>query len=158
MLLLVSCSKETVPATRSAVEPPQAVMQTFTKAYPNAEKARWIQAGEDFQVEFEQNAREGEIRYSKAGAVLMTEMEIATDALPEAIRLVLANDYPNIQVEEVDRITKGGEVMYEVELDTEESSLEIMFTEDGKVLGIENEDDDDYEGDGEDDEGEDDDN
>lgn len=90
----------------------------------------------------------------EAGAVERTtddekEAALTWDDLPEAVRAALEKARPGLRPVELEKETEKGKVVYGAEYKIDGSEVEYELAEDGTVLEIETEDDDD--GDDEDD-------
>ena len=89
------------------------------------------------------------------------EEEVAIADLPEAVVDAIQERFPEGTMEEAERETEDGQVVYEVEVeDADGTEYEVEVTEDGKILEVERDSedaDDDDDDDADDDEEEDDD-
>ncbi len=80
------------------------------------------------------------------------EEEIAVEDLPEAVVNAVRKRFPNATIEEAERETEHGQVIYDVEVeDSDGAEYELEVTADGRILEIERDDDDDDEDDEDDD-------
>lgn len=70
------------------------------------------------------------------------EEEVALDKLPAAVRAAAEKAVPGIVLQEADRETEDGTVVYDVEGEANGKEYELEITADGKVLEVESEDDD----------------
>ena len=147
---LSACSQEKVTTTTSGINPPDAVKAVFDKQYPAADKAEWARIGDSYEVEFHREGKEVEVRYAATGEVLVLEEEIDASDLPVSLTEAVAASYPEMKIEEADRITRNKEVLYELELTGENIRMEAIFDSNGKMIESEDDDDDDDD-DGEDD-------
>lgn len=111
--------------------PPQAVLQAFQKAFPNAEDVEWEMEDNQYEAEFEQGDVEQSATFSAAGQLLETETEIAVGELPAAVRDYVAANFKGKKIKEAARIvTPSGTVTYEAEV----KRRDLMFDASGKFL------------------------
>lgn len=112
-------------------QPPQAVLQAFQKAFPNAEDVDWELEGDRYEAEFEQGDMEQSATFSATGQLIETETEIAVSELPAAIRDYISANYKGKKIREAARIvTPTGAVTYEAEVNRHD----LMFDASGKFL------------------------
>ena len=97
-----------------------------------------------FEVELEKNDDdELELTFDSEGNLLFTSVEIETSALPTAVSNSIATNYPDYQIDEVERLDLvNGETQYEVEIENDPSFLELLMAADGTVICEEVDDDD----------------
>ncbi len=118
-------------AAASKTKPPQAVLQAFQKAYPNAEDVDWEMEDGMYEAEFEQGDKEQSATFTATGQLIETETEIAVSELPAAVREYLAANYKGKKIKEAARIvTAKNTVMYEAEV----KRRDLMFDEQGQLL------------------------
>lgn len=111
--------------------PPQAVLQAFQKAFPNAEDVDWELENGQYEAAFEQAEVEQSATFSPAGQLLETETEIAVSALPAAVRDYVAAHFKGKKIREAARIvTPTGTVTYEAEV----KRRDLMFDAVGQFL------------------------
>ena len=118
-------------ATAPHDTPPQAVLQAFQKAFPNAQDVDWELEDGQYEAEFELGNTEQSATFSATGQLLETETEIAVSELPAPIRDYVAANYKGKKIKEASRIvTPTGTVTYEAEV----KRRDLMFDAAGKFL------------------------
>lgn len=108
--------------------PPAAVAQAFKEKFKTATQVKWgKEKNGDWEAEFTQDKQEMSANYSSAGAWLETEMELAFDALPNAVKTALKGK----KVKEVAKIIHSdGLVVYEAEV----GNKDLLFNENGQAI------------------------
>jgi len=121
---------------------------------------------EDGEVEYEVELVKDGVEFELSIEVEEEEEEdgeekITMEDLPAPVRAVVSKFAANGEIEELEKETEGGIVVYEAEIEIGDVEIEIEMDADGNVLEIEVDDDDDdddeHEHEGDDDEEEDDD-
>lgn len=123
---------------------PSAVLAAFQKAYPNAEIKGASKEDEDGRIVYEIESVDGkqkrDILYSEEGKVLEVEEQIAFKMLPDAIKKTIKDKYPEAEIEKAEKITKNGTINYEVLVETDDETLEIVLDPQGKIVKSESSD------------------
>ena len=114
-------------------EVPEAVLKTFTAAYPGAtvkEYAQEIEEGKTFyEISFEDQGKEIDIVYTPDGEVAVLEEIIAFDELPPQVRQAITTE----------KIAENGETFFELKLADENGRTvsELMYSPAGKLILME---------------------
>jgi hypothetical protein len=132
-------------------EMPMAVMEAFTEDYPEMEITSvemWESDGVSY-YELECGSGNFDVIYMADGAIYATEEKIEVDALPQAVLSSLEKSFPDGEIEEAEKISRGDTTEYEVvvlfEDDEEELAFDVVLAGDGKITqekAISEEDDD----------------
>lgn len=110
---------------------PAVVKEAFTKTYPTAEDVEWEKEGSNYETEFELGETDYSVLYDASGNVIETEVEIATDQLPEKVKDYITANYKNKKIKEAAKITNaGGTVTYEAEVD----GKDLIFDAQGNFI------------------------
>ena len=117
-----------------------AVLLTFRQLYPTLDLHKvtwsWEVPYKIYEAEFELDDKEYEVEIAVTGQHILTEIEIESDQLPEAVRKSMRKTYPNQSVDEVERVEySNGLVYYEIELEKGEKTREVFYREDGLFIG-----------------------
>jgi hypothetical protein len=113
---------------------PENVLDNFNKAYLNAENITWEKENGYFEAEFVIDDVEMAVVFDENALIIMTEETIDQEVLPDTIKSVIAADFANHSILEVNRIFKDSLCFYEVELQSEEIEKEIVFSEAGMIV------------------------
>ena len=68
------------------------------------------------------------------------EEQIAFKMLPDAIKKTIKDKYPEAEIEKAEKITKNGTINYEVLVETDDETLEIVLDPQGKIVKSESSD------------------
>jgi len=145
---------------------PEAVLMAFAKAQPNAVITEYTREVIDGQTRYEIETRVGKIEkdyvYMPDGTLLQIDEDMSVKSLPQVVVQSITSAYPNCELEEADKITRGSTLEYEVVIEIEDGSHEVEYallvSADGRILSatelVEADDDEDEEDndDGEDEE------
>lgn len=124
----------------TATEVPQAVLDAFHAAYPDANVHEYSEEREDgqlkYEISFEYESTRYDASYNAAGEVVELEKTIAADLLPAAIREALTANYGEMEIRLAEQVNKSGNVFYEVKLTDPRDGkrYEILFGEDGRLV------------------------
>ncbi len=117
-------------------EVPTSVKESFTKRFPNAKEVKWSkESATEFEAEFKRSGTEQSVNFDQTGKWLVTETEIKTSELPQAVQATIAKEFAGYKMEEAEKaetFDKG--MFYEVALEKGEMNYEVQLSADGKVL------------------------
>jgi len=123
---------------------PANVMQALKAKFPMAEIHKWTREQEGdivvYDFEFKQHGQKFEADIREDGSIHNWEKAVAFESLPEAVKRVVNEKYPNstpVEVLEINAVKDGKEELegYEIVLTTaDKKSVEITLAPDGKIL------------------------
>lgn len=126
LVVLSACSESKVP---------EAAKQAFKQKFPDAKSVKWDKEEGNYEAEFKLNGSEMSATYDSSGTWLETEALIKIKELPEAILQTIKSQFHGYETEEAEKVERAsGDMIYEVEIEKDEQSLEVTFTADGKVV------------------------
>lgn len=115
---------------------PAAVQAAFDAKFPTVQKAKWDLEEGEWEAEFKMNGKEMSANFKADGTWLETETEINTADLPQAIKNLLASQFANYKIDEATAVEIPGQPLtYEVELEKGKTTIEVLFSADGTMLG-----------------------
>jgi len=120
--------------TAFAQNVPVAAKTKLKALYPKAEEVKWDKEDANFEANFEVDDVEMSVIFDAKGAVLETETELETDALPQAVQSALAKDFPGYDIEEAAKIVKAGTTTFEAQVEKGETKLDAIYSPDGKLI------------------------
>ncbi|MCB0478006.1 MAG: PepSY-like domain-containing protein [Crocinitomicaceae bacterium] len=141
---LVSCKKY----GENHHEISQSAKNAFLAGYPGAENAVWEKDGDFYEVKFNYNYTEYEVKYDKKGYVVEIEYGIGTEYLPEGVLAKVEAKYPGKKIE-ASYIEYRRFGFYEVEVsedghheegehaEGEEHEIEMFFKKSGEEFDAE---------------------
>lgn len=135
IVLLCLCTSFAVSQKIEAKSVPAAAKAALVQQFPEATKIQW----EMEQSEYEVNFVVGKVRWSanfdSAGTLLETEEAVPSKSLPTTVAEALKKQFPGFRIEEANKLsTPGSPMMYEVELEKNEQSVEVRLSADGNII------------------------
>ncbi len=135
MLSVNSQEKKETKKAEKPVNVPVAVKKAFEAKFPNVAKVEWgMEKAGQYEAEFVQNMTGMSALFDTKGTLLETESKISETSLPQAIKSLLAKDYATYKVEVIEKNEVKGVVKYEVVVEKDKKSLELVFDVNGKLL------------------------
>jgi hypothetical protein len=118
------------------VFPPDTLQQKFQADFPKARDVEWETANDIYEVEFEIRFRDFRALYDKSGNLLMVVEEIRPSELPAVVRNTAEGRYPKFHFEDMEKIRRGTETVYKIEMEKSFSDMEVKLLVDsgGKIL------------------------
>lgn len=117
---------------------PAAVTAAFRKAYPSAKikgTSKEIDNGATFyEIESIDGKQHRDVSYRPDGSVSAVEETIQVGGVPGAVVASVQKKYPGATVTRIERVTKGGNVTYELVVQDKHTAREVVFGKDGTVL------------------------
>jgi hypothetical protein len=115
---------------------PETLRQKFVADFPRARNVEWETDGSVYEVEFNVRARDYEAYYDSKGNLLMFVYEIPRSELPAAVRKAAESKYPKYSFENIDKIRRGSETFYKIEMERRSSGVEVelLTGENGEIL------------------------
>ncbi len=114
---------------------PSVVINQFNIDFPKAKDVEWELKGKTYKVEFEQRwGRDIEAWYSAKGELIKLKEELTKKELPRSILSVIAEEYPNYRLDDIERITYKNEKKYKVEIEKRNKELVLFFNNNGVLI------------------------
>jgi uncharacterized membrane protein YkoI len=117
---------------------PQAVIDAFKSAYPNATIRGYAREKEHGKLFYEIESKEGptmrDILYNPDGTVAEIEETVAARDLPAAAQQLMQSKYPNAVVSKAEKVTRSDKIEYEVIAKHGKKRINLVFDADGRVL------------------------
>lgn len=113
---------------------PVAVKNAVSKKYANAQKLEWEKKGSFYQAEFKIDKKEFEVLVDEKGNIVKAYEDISAGELPAKVSQSIQKSYPNHKIDDVEKVTKDGSVMYKVELKDGKTDFEIFYNHNGEVI------------------------
>lgn len=114
--------------------PTEELKQKFFTDFPKAKDVEWEKSGKLYEVEFEIGRFDYEAYYDLQGNLVMYECELSESQLPAVVRNAALAKHPRFKFEDVDKIVKGKDTFYKVELEKGKLEVKIMLKEDGTII------------------------
>jgi len=114
---------------------PAVVKSSFAAKFSNADKVKWsLEKPGEYEAEFEQNKVETSAVFDEKGTLLETETEIKESELPQAIKAVIAKDFAGYKLKEIAKAVAKNITTYEIEVEKDKKTSELVFDANGKLL------------------------
>jgi hypothetical protein len=116
--------------------PPTMLQQRFQTDFSKAYDVEWEVAGDIYEVEFDIQNRDYKAYYHVKGNLLMYIQEINGAELPAIVKNAAENKYPKYSLDNVDKIQRGTEVLYKIEMENKSSDMEVklLLKDNGSIL------------------------
>ncbi|MDR1199707.1 MAG: PepSY-like domain-containing protein [Prevotellaceae bacterium] len=124
----LSHSRDVVPSTE--------LQQKFKSDFPNAYDVEWETDGSVYEVEFDVKSKDYKSYYDSQGNLLMIVQEIYRSALPDIVKSAAENKYPKYNFEDIEKIVRGTDVFYKIEMERRfsDSEVNLLIKADGTIL------------------------
>jgi hypothetical protein len=116
------------------VTPPANLQQKFLTDFPKAHSVEWEAANDIYEVEFDVKFRDFKAFYDSKGALMMIVEEIYRSELPAVVRNVAESKYPKYDFEDIDKIQRGTETFYKIEMERGEVEVKLVVKSDGAII------------------------
>jgi hypothetical protein len=116
---------------------PVVVREVFKFAYPRASADSYTKVEVDgvpfYRVESVEASTHRKILYDQNGTVSKIAERIVVADLPASAQQVIPEKYPKSKISSAERITRAGQVTYEVNLKQDEKMFNLHFDAEGKL-------------------------
>lgn len=116
------------------VMPTAMLMQNFRRDFPGSYDVEWEKAANLYEVEFEIRGADYEAYYDEQGSLIMFKHDIYQSDLPGPIKKQIKSQYPNYRFDDIERIIKGTDVLYKVEMERGDMDIKIIIKNDGTIV------------------------
>ena len=117
---------------------PSAVVSAFQKAYPKATIKGVAEEKKDGKIYFEIESMDGktsrDLLYQADGTISEIEEGIALTELPEAAKSAVLTKYPKGKLIKAEKVTKGSQVSYDIDVQTGKRKFEVDVDANGKFI------------------------
>jgi hypothetical protein len=114
---------------------PENVKKEFAKKFPTAQNVKWSsEEANEWEAEFKMNGKEMSASYNNSGKWIETETEVSSKELPAAVTASLKKEFAGYKAGEMSIIENPELKGYEIALKKGETSLEVIFDNNGIVL------------------------
>ncbi|HEX2866085.1 MAG TPA: PepSY-like domain-containing protein [Ignavibacteriales bacterium] len=120
---------------------PQAVLDSFKKAYPNAVikgSGKEVEEGKTFyEIESVDGKVKRDLLYLPDGKVAEIEEKISNNDLPATVISTVKKESPKGKITSAEKVTKNGTENFELMVKDAASSMELVLDKNGKVIAKE---------------------
>lgn len=96
--------------------------------------AEWETDNEIYEADFEIKFRDFEAFYDKEGNLLMYKKEIHEKEIPAIVKTAAESKYPKFSFEDIQKIVKGTETFYKIEMEFKDTEVTVLVTNEGKLI------------------------
>lgn len=135
VLIFIAFSLGTVGQTTV----PDNVKAAFEKMFPEAKSIKWsVEDPKTWEAEFKVKCKKMSANFDVDGKWMETETEMKARNLPDNVLRVVKIEFPGYRIDEVCLVESPDMKSYEIEIEKKEAGteteLEILVSDDGKVL------------------------
>lgn len=116
------------------IAPHESLRLKFAKDFPKARDIDWELGANIYEVEFEIGRIDYKAYYDADANLLMYKHDITSTALPQVIKNTVSSKYPQYRYDDVEKILRGSEVFYKIELERGESDVKLVVDKKGNIL------------------------
>jgi hypothetical protein len=119
---------------------PDKIISAFNQRFPDVNQVKWeMENDTEWESEFNMDGKEYAASFNLSGEWMETEIKIKEGDLTEMIMQTIESEFPGYEIEEVSMLeTPSMKNVYELELEKEETSQEVVITSDGKIIDQKN--------------------
>ena len=110
------------------------LLQKFQQDFTKATSVEWETNDEIYEVEFKVNSRDFEAYYDKDGNLLMYKQDIREGELPAVVKKSATEKYPKYRFDDIEKIVKGTQTFYKIEMELKDTEVKMFITETGKFI------------------------
>jgi hypothetical protein len=114
---------------------PENVKNAFNKKFPQAKNVHWDkESNTEWEAEFKMNSKNYSANFGTDGTWKETEYEISEKELPETVKNTLNKDFNGYDIENAEITETPDSKAYEVEVEKDEITIEVVIDEQGKII------------------------
>jgi hypothetical protein len=110
------------------------LLEKFQRDFPKAHGIDWETNGEIYEVEFDLKVRDFAAFYDKDGHLLMYRQDIRERELPAIVKTAAEAKYPKYRFEDIEKIIRGTETLYKLEMEYKDTEVTVFVTGGGKIV------------------------
>ncbi|NQX41169.1 Putative beta-lactamase-inhibitor-like, PepSY-like [Pedobacter steynii] len=114
-------------------EVPSVVLNSFSKAFPQAVKVDWEKKGDLFNADFDIGRRDHEVWLNHKGAIVKYKKELRSRELPSVVANSIKKNFKGFRIDDVDKYEEEKQFFYKVELKTLSEEKKVVFDAQGKI-------------------------
>ena len=134
---MTSCNNATDKEKDEAIDAttvPEAVLEHFENSFEKSTEVVWFMEDSTYEVEFMYKEAKTSAVYAANADLLELEVEINKDQLPDMILVYLAENYPDVEIEEIEKVMNNEGNFYEVEIEKDDTEISLFFTPEGDFV------------------------
>jgi uncharacterized membrane protein YkoI len=131
-------AEEARPAAVDLKILPPAVLNAFKTAYPNAVIKGTSKETEKGVTYYEIESVDGKLNrdllYTADGKAAEIEEAVAASDLPAVVQQTLAKEYPGAKILKAERLTKGDQKLFELQIQVKDKKVSVQIDSHGKII------------------------
>lgn len=112
---------------------PSVVKNTLAASFSYTGPVDWEKQQGNYEAEFGKDSLDYKALISPAGALLRYKQPITPNELPQPVQQTLQAQYRDYGVEDLERVVRGSEAYYQLELEKGLKELQLVVTADGAI-------------------------
>ncbi|MFV0535755.1 MAG: hypothetical protein ACK5M3_00105 [Dysgonomonas sp.] len=116
------------------IRPTTNQQQQFLKDFPNARDIEWEVGANVYEVEFEVGHTDYKAYYDESANLIMYALEIREVDFPAIVKNAAMSKYPNYKFDDIEKVVRGSETFYKVEMEKGKSEVKAIFKPDGTFV------------------------
>lgn len=130
--VFTACSKN---GTDKDEQAPEVVQKAFDAKFPNAKSVEWDKENDqEWEAEFKMDGKSYSANFSLDGTWLETESEMKAKDLPAKVQEAITTNFSGYKIESAELAESPERTAYEVEIQNDKETLEVVFDANGNVL------------------------
>lgn len=115
---------------------PSVIINHFQQKFIKVSDVEWEMEGENYKVDFETGTlgTDHTVWYGKTGEIIKHKQDISKSNLPQNVQKTLESNFKGYRVEDVEKITEGNTVTYNLELKSFTEEWKVVINSEGKML------------------------
>ncbi len=133
-VLAITFTSQAQDITQSQV--PSVILNQFNNQYPKATDIEWEIDSNLYNVEFEIGWNtDHEIWYNTSGEMVKHKEDVSKSELPETVKNKIKSEFKGYSIDDLERITDNGKVIYKIELDAlTQQDWDVILDSNGNVI------------------------
>lgn len=113
---------------------PSVVVNSFKKNFPQAVGAEWEMKKGLYEVEFDVKRMDYVLWFDAQGEIVKMKREMRSRDLPDAVRAEVKKQFKGYRLDDIEKLVKGGQTVYKIELNSWRDDFDIFVDENGQVV------------------------
>jgi hypothetical protein len=114
--------------------PSETLRLKFNSDFPKAKDIDWEVSSDIYEVEFEIGFTDYQAYYDSKGNLLMFSIDIPNRDVPAIVSNAALAKYPRYKIEDADKIRKGSNTFYKMEVEQKDSEIKVIYKDDGTFI------------------------
>lgn len=121
-------------ARQKNVYPTANQQQQFAIDFPKARDVQWEVGANIYEVEFEIGRTDYKAYYDESANLIMYITDIREIELSAVVKNAAMSKYPNYKFDDIEKVVRGSEIFYKVEMEKDTYDVKALFRSDGTFI------------------------